>query len=121
VQILPGAPRERRGAQSDRHAPATPEGYDLVAVGRRRDRLDELVAALPDIEVRRVVADLGTDAGVERVADLCATEPVTMLVNNAGVAHYMPFVERRSSRSAARSTPPRSRTLSRSRRCSTRS
>jgi uncharacterized protein len=69
------------------------EGYDLVAVGRRRDRLHQLVAALPDIEVRPVVADLGTDAGVETVADLCVTAPVTMLVNNAGVAHYMPFVE----------------------------
>ena len=69
------------------------DGYDLVAVGRRRDRLEELVAALPNIEVRPVVADLGTDAGVETVAQVCATEPVTMLVNNAGVAHYMPFVE----------------------------
>ena len=69
------------------------EGYNLVAVGRRRDRLEQLVAALPNIEVRPVVADLGTDAGVETVANICATEPVTMLVNNAGVAHYMPFVE----------------------------
>jgi short-subunit dehydrogenase len=69
------------------------EGYDLVAVGRRRDRLDQLVAALPDIDVRPLVADLGTDAGVEMVAGVCATAPVTMLVNNAGVAHYMPFVE----------------------------
>ena len=51
------------------------EGYDLVAVGRRRDRLDQLVAALPDIEVRPVVADLGTDAGVEAVTDVCATAP----------------------------------------------
>ena len=69
------------------------EGYNLVAVGRRRDRLEQLVATLHGIEVRPVVADLGTDAGVETVANVCATEPVTMLVNNAGVAHYMPFVE----------------------------
>ena len=69
------------------------EGWDLVAVGRRRDRLDQLVAALPDVEVRPLVADLGTDAGVEAVAELCADEDLTMLVNNAGVAHYMPFVE----------------------------
>jgi short-subunit dehydrogenase len=68
-------------------------GYDLVAVGRRRDRLDELAAALPEVEVRSVVADLGTDAGVEAVAELCEAEELTMLVNNAGVAHYMPFVE----------------------------
>jgi uncharacterized protein len=64
-----------------------------VVVGRRRDRLEELVAALPNVEVRPQVADLGTDAGVEAVADVCAREELTMLINNAGVAHYMPFVE----------------------------
>ena len=69
------------------------EGYDLLVVGRRRDRLEELVAAFPDAEVRPMVADLGTDTGVKAVADACAAEPVTILVNNAGVAHYMPFAE----------------------------
>jgi hypothetical protein len=69
------------------------DGYDLVVVGRRRDRLEELAVALPDVKVRPLVADLGTDAGVEVVADLCASEELTMLVNNAGVAHYMPFNE----------------------------
>lgn len=67
------------------------EGYDLVVVGRRRDRLEELVAALPGVKVRPLVADLGTDAGVEAVAEICASEALTMLVNNAGVAHYMAF------------------------------
>ncbi|HEY9682870.1 MAG TPA: SDR family NAD(P)-dependent oxidoreductase [Oculatellaceae cyanobacterium] len=69
------------------------EGYDLVVVGRRIDRLDELVATLPNVKVRPLVADLGTDAGVEAVADVCAREQLSMLVNNAGVGHYMPFVE----------------------------
>jgi short-subunit dehydrogenase len=59
-----------------------------VVVGRRRDRLEEVAVALPDVKVRPIVADLGTDAGVELVADLCASEELTMLVNNAGVAHY---------------------------------
>jgi uncharacterized protein len=68
-------------------------GHDLVVVGRRRGRLEELVAALPDVEVRPMVADLGTDAGLQAVADACAAEPVTILVNNAGVAHYMAFAE----------------------------
>jgi len=67
------------------------EGYDLVVVGRRAERLDELVAALQDVEVQPLVADLGTDAGVQAVAEVCEREPLTMLVNNAGVAHYMPF------------------------------
>ena len=69
------------------------DGYDLVVVGRRGDRLEELVEALPDVAVRPQVADLGTDAGVKAVADVCAGEAITMLVNNAGVAHYMPFAE----------------------------
>jgi short-subunit dehydrogenase len=69
------------------------DGYDLVAVGRRRDRLDALEASLPDVDVRPVVADLSTDAGVDQVAELCSSLPLTMLVNNAGVAHYMPITD----------------------------
>jgi uncharacterized protein len=69
------------------------DGYDLVVVGRRRDRLKELVAVLPKVKVRPLVADLGTDEGIETVAEICAREELSMLVNNAGVAHYMPFSE----------------------------
>ncbi len=39
------------------------DGYNLIVVARRRDRLEELVAALPNVNVRPLVADLGTDAG----------------------------------------------------------
>ena len=67
------------------------DGYNLVVVGRRRDRLEELVAALPGVEVHPLVADLGTDAGVQAVAEVCERQSLAMLVNNAGVAHYMPF------------------------------
>jgi len=69
------------------------DGCNLLVVGRRRERLHELVAALPNVAVRAVVADLGTDDGLQAVADMCEREPLAMLVNNAGVAHYMPFVE----------------------------
>ena len=69
------------------------DGYNLVVVGRRRERLEELVTALPHVRVHPLVADLGTDVGVEAVADVCAREELTLLVNNAGVAHYMPFIE----------------------------
>lgn len=69
------------------------EGYDLVVVGRRRERLEALVAELSGVRVRPLVADLGTDAGIEAVAEVCANEALTLLVNNAGVAHYMPFTE----------------------------
>jgi hypothetical protein len=69
------------------------DGYNLLVVGRRRERLEELVAALANVGVRPLVADLGTDAGVEETADACVREELTMLVNNAGVASYMPFTE----------------------------
>ena len=69
------------------------EGYDLVVVGRRSERLEELVVALPNVTVRPLVADLGTDAGVEAVADVCAREDLSMLVNNAGVSHTMAFTD----------------------------
>jgi uncharacterized protein len=69
------------------------DGHDLIVVGRRRDRLEALAASLPEVAVRVVAADLSTDDGVDAVAGLCASEPVTMLVNNAGVAHYMPLAE----------------------------
>ena len=69
------------------------DGYDLVAVGRRLDRLEELAASLTNVAVQTVVADLSTDEGIDTVAKVCASQPVTMLVNNAGVAHYMPIAQ----------------------------
>ncbi len=68
-------------------------GFDLIVVGRRRDRLEALQQALGDVEVAPVVADLATVGGIELVAQRCRDESVTVLVNNAGVAHYMPFDE----------------------------
>ncbi len=69
------------------------DGYDLVVVGRRLDRLGDLAASLTDVKVQLLVADLSTDDGVDEVAGLCTSLPLTMLVNNAGVAHYMPIAE----------------------------
>lgn len=67
------------------------DGYDLIVVGRRRDRLDALAASLTDVAVQVVVADLSSDGGIDTVAGPCADQPVSLLVNNAGVAHYMPL------------------------------
>ncbi|MGQ4513190.1 SDR family NAD(P)-dependent oxidoreductase [Streptomyces sp. DW26H14] len=69
------------------------DGHDLIVVGRRAERLEQFAADHPEVTVRTVAADLSTDAGVDTVAGLCATEPLTMLVNNAGVAHYMPLAD----------------------------
>ncbi|GAA1676883.1 SDR family NAD(P)-dependent oxidoreductase [Kribbella yunnanensis] len=69
------------------------DGYDLVLVGRRKERLDEFAAAHPEVAVTAVSADLSTDDGIDTVARLAATEPLDLLVNNAGVSHYMPMAE----------------------------
>jgi short-subunit dehydrogenase len=69
------------------------DGLDLIIVGRRRDRLQQFAIAHPDVAVTVVAADLATDEGIDTVAQLCADQPLTMLVNNAGVAHYMPLAE----------------------------
>lgn len=71
-------------------------GHDLVVVGRREDRLEELAAAHSEVSVRTLAADLSTDDGIDAVAHVCATSPVSMLVNNAGVAHYMPLADLRA-------------------------
>lgn len=68
-------------------------GHDLVVVGRRQERLDDFAAAHPEVTVRTLAADLSTDEGIDAVAEVCAFEPVSVLVNNAGVAHYKPLAE----------------------------
>jgi short-subunit dehydrogenase len=69
------------------------DGHDLVIVGRRQDRLAEFAAAHTEVKVRTVAADLATDEGIDAVAAICADEPPDLLVNNAGVAHYMPLAD----------------------------
>jgi short-subunit dehydrogenase len=76
------------------------DSYDLVAVGRRVDRLEELAASLTNVEVQTLAADLSTDEGIDVVAEVCAARPLTMLVNNAGVAHYLAWFNAAKERSS---------------------
>lgn len=69
------------------------EGYDLIVVARRLERLQEIEQAYPGVTVRPLVADLGTQEGIRSVAQVCESETLSILVNNAGVAHYMPFID----------------------------
>jgi short-subunit dehydrogenase len=72
------------------------DGWDLIVVARRRDRLEELAARLAanhETEVEISEADLASDTGVESVAGIAAEAPLDLLVNNAALAHYMPFLE----------------------------
>ncbi|MBJ3815275.1 SDR family NAD(P)-dependent oxidoreductase [Shimwellia pseudoproteus] len=69
------------------------DGYDVIAVGRRKARLESLAAEFPQRRVQVEVADLSTLAGVQGLAEICRREPITLLVNNAGVSHYMGFTQ----------------------------
>jgi uncharacterized protein len=69
------------------------DGHDLVVVGRRADRLARLKAEYPDVDIQTVAADLSTDEGIAEVAEICASRPLSILINNAGVAHYMPLAD----------------------------
>jgi NADP-dependent 3-hydroxy acid dehydrogenase YdfG len=62
------------------------EGFHVVAVARRADRLDSLVASLP--AATSVVADITSDTDVSRLVDVVSGlgAPVELLVNNAGGA-----------------------------------
>jgi len=72
-------------------------GDDLVLVARREDRLralaDDLASSGVDVEV--LVADLTTEEGLTAVEHrlTSATEPVDLLVNNAGFGTSGPFAE----------------------------
>ena len=73
------------------------DGYDLIIVARRRDRLDDLAVKIQQrhsVKVEALIADLTKSASLrtveKRIADESALE---MLVNNAGFGGYMPFVE----------------------------
>jgi short-subunit dehydrogenase len=73
------------------------DGYNLIVVARRRDRLEALAARLRSeegVHVDVLAADLTEPAellGVETAIEACRS--LEFLVNCAGVAGYMPFVE----------------------------
>ena len=72
------------------------DGWQLIVVARRADRLGQLAARLTDacaVPVRTLPADLAQPGDVRRVCDEIAGAPVDMLVNNAGLAHYKPFAD----------------------------
>ena len=72
------------------------DGWDLVLVARRRDRLEEVAATLADehgVSARVAVTDLGNTDQLEALCAEAAQLPLALLVNNAALAHYMPFTE----------------------------
>ena len=69
-------------------------GHDVVLVGRNADRLEVTARELPG-ESRIVLADLAQRDGLRIVEEFLRDNevPVSLLVNNAGVAWYGPFVD----------------------------
>jgi short-subunit dehydrogenase len=72
------------------------DGWDLVLVARRRDRLEQVAARVKAAHgVSAVVLDVDLADPVQLEA-LCAEQaelPLGLLVNNAALAHYRPFAE----------------------------
>ena len=74
-------------------------GYDLLLMARRDDRLKELAASLPEVEVRTLAVDLTEADDLEAAAAQIKAEPhVDLLVNNAGFGtrglfHEAPYAE----------------------------
>jgi uncharacterized protein len=93
LAIVTGASSGIGEAYADRLAG---DGWDLVVVARRRDRLDELAGRLSGehgVATEVIDTDL---SDVEQLEALCARAadlPIELLVNNAALGHYMPFAE----------------------------
>jgi short-subunit dehydrogenase len=71
-------------------------GWDLILVARRRARLEASAARLTEAHggsVRVVEADLSDGAQLAALCGEIAGLPLALLVNNAALAHYMPFAE----------------------------
>jgi len=70
------------------------QGYDLILVARRKDRLEELAKRLTNlygIQTEALVADLSLTEDVNRVAERIAHDSsVVFLVNNAGTSKLGP-------------------------------
>jgi short-subunit dehydrogenase len=72
------------------------DGYDLILVARRQDRLEELAMRLSENGslVETAVADLADPEEIYELAlRLAGDEDIEMLVNNAGFSAYGPFIE----------------------------
>jgi short-subunit dehydrogenase len=73
------------------------DGYDLVIVARRRDRLESLAGQLHanhQVNVEVIAADLSEPGDLSTVEKhISQNKALELLVNNAGFGGYMPFVE----------------------------
>jgi short-subunit dehydrogenase len=72
------------------------DGFDLVVVARRRERLEDLKRRLEDsheVSVEVLATDLSTEGGMEAVEEKAAGPRLATVIDNAALAYYMPFLE----------------------------
>ena len=72
------------------------DGYDLIITARRKERLEALKEQLAGSgrRIEILPADLSNAEDLGRVADQIRGEAaLEMLINNAGFAGYMPFIQ----------------------------
>ena len=72
------------------------DGWDLLVVARRKERLDALATRLHGgrgVDVHVLAADLADRGDLHAARERIRALPVGLLVNNAALAHYMPFAE----------------------------
>lgn len=73
------------------------DGYDVIIVARRRDRLESLAEQLQSthrVNVEVIAADLSKPDNLLKVEKRIAEDNMLeLLINNAGFGGYMPFVE----------------------------
>jgi short-subunit dehydrogenase len=72
------------------------DGYDLILVARRRERLEDLAQQLQtkhSVKADVLVADLSRPSEIRAVEKRIEDSELEMLVNNAGFGGYKPFIE----------------------------
>lgn len=72
------------------------DGWDLIVVARRIERLTALAGRLSrshGVNVRTIEADLSRPEEVDFVGEAIDAVALDLLVNDAALAHYMPFAE----------------------------
>ncbi len=69
-------------------------GYEVTVVARNSERLDTLLRELPGPGHQKIVADLASPEGVQRIVkELAGERRIHLLVNNAGLGMFGDFSE----------------------------
>lgn len=68
-------------------------GYQVIITGRSTEKLTELSQTVTDGAAQIVAADLGTQDGISTLVDVIRSNPLDILINNAGFGTHGAFAE----------------------------